>query len=57
MQKIYTCQARDISVQTGDMFLAKAEVMASMERKVYKVILCIDQDGDVQGGSCTCVAG
>ncbi|KAJ8311195.1 hypothetical protein KUTeg_011258 [Tegillarca granosa] len=57
VQKISTCTAKDVSVSDDDIFLAKAEVLPSMERKVYKVNVCLSSCGDVLGGSCMCVAG
>ncbi|KAJ8315882.1 hypothetical protein KUTeg_006558 [Tegillarca granosa] len=57
VQKISTCTAKDLSVSDDDLFLAKAEVLPSMERKVYKVNVCLSSCGDVLGGSCMCVAG
>ncbi|KAJ8300732.1 hypothetical protein KUTeg_022251 [Tegillarca granosa] len=57
VQKISTCTAKDVSVSDDDLFLAKAEVLPSMERKVYKVNVCLSSCGDVLGGSCMCVAG
>ena len=52
VQRIYT--QRDASTK---LTISKAEVMASMERRVYQVFVCLDDAGKVLGGSCKCVAG
>jgi len=38
-------------------YIVKADVMASMAQKVYRTYVCLDMDGVVAGGACTCVAG
>ncbi|KAJ8313234.1 hypothetical protein KUTeg_009216 [Tegillarca granosa] len=45
------------SVNVDDFFVIQAEILASMTAKHYKVFVCLSSKGDVQGGSCDCVAG
>ncbi|KAJ8310054.1 LOW QUALITY PROTEIN: hypothetical protein KUTeg_011919 [Tegillarca granosa] len=57
VQKIFTCLVSDLSVSDDKLFVCKSEVLASMERKVYKVFVNLSQCGEVLGGSCKCVSG
>ena len=38
-------------------YIVHADVMASMAQKVYRTYVCLDMDGVVAGGACTCVGG
>ena len=46
-----------MSLTTENFFLVRADVMASMAQRIYRPFVCLSLHGDVQGGSCDCVAG
>lgn len=45
------------SAQKHDVYFVKAEVMASMARRIYTSCIYMSKEGDVHGGSCDCLAG
>lgn len=46
-----------MSLTTENFFLVRADVMVTLEQRIYRQFVCLSLHGDVQGGSCDYVAG
>jgi len=54
VQKICICQA---NFAKEDVTVCKAEILASMSKKIYRTFVCLNEAGQILGATCTCVAG